>query len=655
MSIEKMVMVNIASPIEFMDSVIKEVILSEALHPVDAFEKISEGNFNISTIEENLDPLIDVNYVKPYFEKRDYFNVNEKIGNLRKLINERKILDIKDEDLIMDYDELQKNISNISDRIKDLNEELNQYKTKKEKLEEYKENLKYFLSIDINIKKLTDLKNFELEVYKIEDKKFKIMKENYENIPAIVDKVYKGNGYTIITVISTKALKIDTNRILNSLNCRKLDLPLDYEGTPKDVMNLIERELDEVTNKIQEIQRKINEFYNENSFHIEVMLKSFELEKAASRLREYIAYSKNFFYLSGWVPNAMIGNFKNSIKKISKEIIVLEKKVDETDYSEDPPTKLKNNILVKPFEAMVNMYGIPSYGEVDPTTFLAITYMIMFGIMFGDIGQGFVLLLAGIYINKKKKSYGPGNILVRLGTISMIFGCLYGSVFGFEDLIKPILISPMENIDTMLIGAIAFGCFILLIGFVYGIINNLRNNNLEEGIFGRNGITGMLFYILLLVFAYTKISSIETMSISIWMLIFVVLLILMILKQPIANFITKKGFVISEKKSDYFVESGFGVIETLLSMFSNTVSFIRVGAFALNHVGLFIAFASMAQMIKNSFGSILMYILGNVIIIVLEGLIVFIQGLRLEYYELFSKYYDGSGTKFKPITIDNVK
>ncbi|NMA57947.1 hypothetical protein [Clostridium cochlearium] len=224
MSIEKMVMINIASPIEFMDSVIKEVILFEALHPVDAFEKISEGNFNISTIEENLDPLIDVNYVKPYFEKRDYFNVNEKIGNLRKLINERKILDIKDEDLIMDYDELQKNISNISDRIKDLNEELNQYKTKKEKLEEYKENLKYFLSIDINIKKLTDLKNFELEVYKIEDKKFKIMKENYENIPAIVDKVYKGNGYTIITVISTKALKIDTNRILNSLNCRKLDL-----------------------------------------------------------------------------------------------------------------------------------------------------------------------------------------------------------------------------------------------------------------------------------------------------------------------------------------------------------------------------------------------------------------------------------------------
>ncbi|BDR68075.1 V-type ATP synthase subunit I [Clostridium tetani] len=655
MSIEKMVIVNIASPIELIDSVTKEVVLSKTLHPVNAFDKISSGNFNISTTEENLDTLIDVNYVKPYFEKRDYSKVNEKINSLKGMLGERKNIEVKNENLILNYNELEENIFNIVDRIKKLNEDLNKYKNKKKELEIYKENLKYFLSIDTNIEKFTSLKNFELEAYKIEDKKFNIMKENYENIPAIVDKVYKGNGFDIIIVVSTKALKIDTERILNSLNCERLNLPLDYKGNPKEVINLIEKELIETEEKIQAVKNRINEFYDNNNLSIEAILKSFELEKRASKLREYIAYSKNFFYLSGWVPSSMIDEFKNNIKKLNKKIIVLEKKIDEIESGVSPPTKLRNNILVKPFEIMVNMYGTPSYGEIDPTTFLAITYMIMFGTMFGDVGQGLVLLLAGLYMKKKKENYAPGNILVRLGSISMIFGFLYGSVFGFEDLIKPILISPMENIQTMLVGSIAFGCFILIIGFLYGIVNNIKNENLEEGIFGRNGITGMVFYILLLVFAFTKITSRDTMSTTIWILIFVALLALMVLKQPLANAISKKGFVITEKTSDYFVESGFGVIETLLSMFSNTVSFIRVGAFALNHVGLFIAFASMAQMMKNNAGSILMYVLGNVIIIVLEGLIVFIQGLRLEYYELFSKYYDGSGLQFKPITIDSVE
>ncbi|BDR87612.1 hypothetical protein N071400001_22200 [Clostridium tetani] len=118
----------------------------------------------------------------------------------------------------------------------------------------------------------------------------------------------------------------------------------------------------------------------------------------------------------------MIGGFKNNIKKLNKKIIVLEKKIDEIENGVSPPTKLRNNILVKPFEIMVNMYGTPSYGEIDPTTFLAITYMIMFGTMFGDVGQGLVLLLAGLYMKKKKENYAPGNILVRLGSISMIFG-----------------------------------------------------------------------------------------------------------------------------------------------------------------------------------------------------------------------------------------
>ncbi len=103
---------------------------------------------------------------------------------------------------------------------------------------------------------------------------------------------------------------------------------------------------------------------------------------------------------------------------------------------------------------------------------------------------------------------------------------------------------------------------------------------------------------------------------------------------------------------EYYVESGFDILETLLSMLSNSISFIRVGAFALNHVGLFIAFHTMASIIGSLAGDISMFIIGNIIVIFLEGLIVFIQGLRLVYYELFSKYYTGEGIPFVPASVN---
>ena len=96
------------------------------------------------------------------------------------------------------------------------------------------------------------------------------------------------------------------------------------------------------------------------------------------------------------------------------------------------------------------------------------------------------------------------------------------------------------------------------------------------------------------------------------------------------------------------MESGFDIFETFLSLLSNSISFIRVGAFALNHVGLFIAFHTMAHIIGSFAGNVSMFILGNLMVIFLEGLIVLIQGLRLIYYEMFSKYYKGEGILFKP-------
>ena len=130
-------------------------------------------------------------------------------------------------------------------------------------------------------------------------------------------------------------------------------------------------------------------------------------------------------------------------------------------------------------------------------------------------------------------------------------------------------------------------------------------------------------------------------------------LIIMVFKQPITHLVTGKRPLIHESVGSYFTESIFEGIETILSTLSNAISIIRVGAFALNHAGLFLAFLVMSEMTSNLVLKIFILILGNVLILTLEGLVVFIQGLRLEYYEMFSKYFNGDGVEYNPIKIIN--
>jgi V/A-type H+-transporting ATPase subunit I len=297
------------------------------------------------------------------------------------------------------------------------------------------------------------------------------------------------------------------------------------------------------------------------------------------------------------------------------------------------------------------MYGIPTYNEKDPTPFFALSYMLLFGAMFGDIGQGFIIFIGGLILKYIMKNRSFGGILSRLGISSMIFGLLYGSVFGNEEIIEHLLIKPMDSINTMLISAIVLGVALINIGYIYSLINLYTRRDLEEGIFGREGVVGYLFFWTLIVFVLDKVINFMGIPTLIYMLVLVALLLLMVFKQPLAHIIEGKKELYEDSPADYYIEAGFGVIETILSVLSNVISFIRVGAFALNHVGLYIAFATMAEMMNSQVAGVAVLIVGNIVIIGLEGLIVFIQSLRLEYYELFSKFYSGYGIPYKPAQI----
>ena len=359
-----------------------------------------------------------------------------------------------------------------------------------------------------------------------------------------------------------------------------------------------------------------------------------------------MARGNKYLYLTGWVPDSKINDFKELSEKHSDTTVTVK---DETNQA--PPTKLKNNKLFRPFEFLVNMYGAPNYNELDPTPFFALSYMLLYGMMFGDLGQGLVFVLLSFLVDKKNKTFGA--LIRRIGFSACFFGLMYGSVFGIETLIPALLIKPFDNIMKVLIASVAFGIGLLLIAYCLGIYNKLvKQKNIEEGIFGKEGFAGLMmmtsFVILIL-----NIVNINVIPKNIGVVMLIASIVMIIFSKPIAAKIEKRDEVYESTAFDYYVESSFSIIEALLSVFSNLVSFTRVGAFAINHVGLYMAFEVMSKIAGGGIKGIIILILGNILIIGLEGMIVFIQGLRLEFYEMFSKYYQGNGRKFRPIKENN--
>ena len=135
-----------------------------------------------------------------------------------------------------------------------------------------------------------------------------------------------------------------------------------------------------------------------------------------------MAKGDKYFYLSGWVPKSKVDDFKKLEDKYEKTKV----KTNARGYSQQPPTKLRNNIFFRPFEFLVNMYGAPNYNEIDPTPFFAITYLLLYGMMFGDLGQGLVFVLLSFYVDKINKTFG--GLIRRIGISASIFGLLYLSL-----------------------------------------------------------------------------------------------------------------------------------------------------------------------------------------------------------------------------------
>lgn len=323
------------------------------------------------------------------------------------------------------------------------------------------------------------------------------------------------------------------------------------------------------------------------------------------------------------------------------------------------PVRLRNRWFFRAFEMIVKNAGIPESKELDPTPVATIAYLLMFGVMFGDVGQGLVLSATGLImkaIARRKKLRGffrdAGTILIAGGLSAALFGVLYGSVFSNEHLIPPLWFHPMEHIMDLFFAAIMMGASFISIGLLMNIFNLYKSGDYFETIFGIHGILGFIVYTGSL-FLAVRYATAGTPPAA--------LELLFILGLPICLFLFRNipGHLFPGRKKlfphgvfEYAVESIVELIEMFSGFLGNSISFIRAGAFALSHAGLSIAVYTLAGIVSPtlSAASLSIIVIGNIFIILLEGLVCGIQSMRLEYYEFFSKFFRGNGVEFTPFS-----
>jgi len=309
----------------------------------------------------------------------------------------------------------------------------------------------------------------------------------------------------------------------------------------------------------------------------------------------------------------------------------------------------------------VEMYGMPSVKDIDPTPFVAYTYALLFGIMFGDVGQGLLFILLG-WLLYKYKGMQLGQVGMRIGLFSMLFGFLYGSVFGNEEILNALWrdVLGFENMPlhvlnpsftmTLLIAAVGLGSILILMSIGINIALNIKNKHYVEVFLSHNGLAGIVFYLFVLAGLALQIGmGIQVFSLLSVLAFAILPLLAVLFKEPIERKV-HGGELFPEGLGGFITEGFFELFEVVLSYTTNTMSFMRVAGFVLSHAGMMLVVYTLMDMGGGFLASTLIFIIGNLFVMALEGMIVGIQVLRLEFYEMFSRYYEGNGIKFRPLS-----
>ena len=636
--IVKMKFINISGPRDDIDRV-TDLYLSR--YEIQLESALSE----LKTVD-NLRPFVEINPYRDVLNKAVQF-----VGYLPNA-------DDVTPDTSLGLDDMFEVVRRANDDYQSLQEKKEKLKKKIEELRSKQLVIAPFRPLDCDLHKVLHYRYITYRFGRIAVEFYhKMQKYLMDDLGAIFVEGERDESYVYgaYFVSPSEAQKVDA--VFRSLHFERIELKDEFDGTPAHAYQSLDREIARINLEIEDIDKQAGEMLADRApqlvaarNRLEELSNNFDIRKLAARMED----KKEDYYI-GWMAEDDVEKFLEEIKDDDKVFVVVED--DHDAYFGEPPTKLDNPKIFKPFEMFVQMYGLPAHNEMDPTMFVGLTYSFIFGAMFGDVGQGLLLLIGGALIYHFKKAPLAG-IIATAGIFSTIFGFLFGSIFGFEDVIPALWMRPIDNmttlpflgkLNTVFIVAVGFGMLLIMVAMVLHIINAARAKDVGGMWFDANGVAGLVFYAAVVITIVLFLTGNPLPAGIVMAVMFGVPLILILFKEPLTRMIQKRADKMEESKAMFLVEGFFEMFETLLSYFSNTISFIRIGAFAVSHAAIMEVVLQLAGA-ESGHPNWIGVVFGNLFVCGFEGLIVGIQVLRLEYYEMFSRFYKGSGRAFDPYT-----
>ena len=636
--IVKMKFLSITGPKADIDRVVNTYLSKYEIHLENALTELSTM--------QNITPYIQINPYKETLKQAEDFTA---------LLPEEKRTTTKR----LSLEDAINCVHGLDHTLGQLNQERTELEAKKKDLMEKAQKIEPFQDLHCNLSSILDFHFIKFRFGKITKEYYnKFESYCYENSDTVFYRCHSDEQYVwgIYFCPRDQVTKVDA--VFSSLHFERIYVPDEYSGTPEDAYAALQAEIKKTDDALSECSRKLAKCLSDSAEDLVAAKEQLEQLSGNFDVRRLAACTKSkketFYILCGWMSEKDAASFQKDIENDTNLFCFIED--DANNVLRQPPTKLKNCKLFKPFEMFVDMYGLPSYNELDPTVLIGLSYSILFGFMFGDVGQGLCLMIGGWLLYHFKKMNLAG-ILSRCGFCSTIFGFLFGSFFGFEDVIPALWLHPktammqvrfLGNLNTVFVVAIGLGMLIILLTMVLNIYNSVKEHNTEKTWFDTNGVAGLVFYGALTVTLALYMTGHALPAAIVLVVMFVIPLLVIFCKEPLTALVEKKSHLIEDSKVMFFVQGFFELFEVCLSYFSNTLSFVRVGAFAVSHAAMMEVVLMLGGATGGGSISWPVIVLGNVFVACLEALLVAIQVLRLEYYEMFSRFYEGDGKPFVP-------
>lgn len=658
------------------DKVTEELLRQGAMHffnvteiESDWAQKISEVNpqvslAKISEMRKRIDSLLNPLGLYP-----------DRVGELEP--QNRKLINLDEENKLLDS--ITQELQNIRERQRVLQQEILNLEDIKRQIDLYSFKLS-------NVPLDSKYSFISMEAGCIPRENLSLLNGELKDTPSVTLTISEDKEIANLFLIYMKRERDRVLSILNRAGWVTVELPIETRSFGSELSEGLDKKLFALRRDQRELEFSSNTLIEKKSKGLTELWAKLRINELFYRVQSYFRRTQRTVIFSGWLPSSKRPSLTEGIKKVTEGKCYLEwhepkEVIKNREKRIAVPVQFRNPRFLAPFQMLVTNYGIPEYGTVDPTPFVMVSYLIMFGLMFSDVGQGFILFISGLlgmtlYKGKRESFKNLFKLILWCGLSSIVSGILLGGYFGFE-LFKPIWFdfhgivagspqkkSYVNNIFGVLSITVYFGIAVILFGLLFNWINLFRKRHWVELIFDKGGMLGGWIYIGGIYIARYMIShDYRNLPPPMTMLQLVGLpALLLFFKGPVEFYMKRKEGTTRRfnllTPMDFGMEWVVGLLEVFTMYLSNTLSFMRVAGLGIAHVSLMNTFFELARMANGGVSAppynpwyFIILISGNILVIGLEGLTAGIQSLRLNYYEFFTKFFRGAGEVYSPVSL----